>query len=266
MDLIYHYTDIQGLFGILDKDEFWLTDHRFLNDPSEGAYADEILKDNKDKILADCNPESHELIFYNLERTYTGSENYHSRIYVGSFSAAPDRLSQWRGYCAENGGYCIGFNLKKLQEISTDYDFCKCNYDYEKVISRWKELAGFYHNSLLGVDYATEEIHKSEKFQDAFNFVINKTHMRFETKDPGYYEEEEIRLYRDLPISNNETCYRPSQGALIPFIKLKGIKDCIEEIIVGPLGDAERNYLALSEYKAQKSANFVLAPSAIRFR
>jgi len=32
---LYHYTDANGLKGIIENDEIWFTDYRYLNDPSE---------------------------------------------------------------------------------------------------------------------------------------------------------------------------------------------------------------------------------------
>lgn len=31
--------------------------------------------------------------------------------FVGSFSKDSDKLSQWRGYCPENAGYCLEFDF-----------------------------------------------------------------------------------------------------------------------------------------------------------
>jgi len=32
---LYHYTDATGLKGVIENDEIWFTDFRYLNDPSE---------------------------------------------------------------------------------------------------------------------------------------------------------------------------------------------------------------------------------------
>jgi len=42
--LIYHYTSLQGLLGILDNGEFWATKISFLNDKAESFLAYEIAK------------------------------------------------------------------------------------------------------------------------------------------------------------------------------------------------------------------------------
>ncbi|GAB2902069.1 DUF2971 domain-containing protein [Microbulbifer echini] len=269
MKTIYHYTDIHGLFGVLDKDEFWLTDYRFLNDPSEAIYAEELLEKNKDTILSDCDPTEHEKIYRGLKSTYIGSDPGLSRAYVGSFSNAADQLSQWRGYCSKNEGYCIGFKLQELRQLASTFEFTECIYDADQIVSRWKELAGKYNNFFKeGYKLSVSELLGSKGFEDSFNLAVTGSHLRLTAKDAGYHEEKEIRLYKNLSLANNlnEVCFRPSQGRLVPYIKLKGIKKCIGEIIVGPLGDFEQNYSALYEYKLQTSSSFEVALSKIRFR
>ena len=40
--LIYHYTKISALAGILESKSFWMTDYRYLSDPSEFSYSSAI--------------------------------------------------------------------------------------------------------------------------------------------------------------------------------------------------------------------------------
>lgn len=45
---LYHYTSFLGLSGILQSKQLWLTDHKFLNDPSEIEHGKHIiLKQNE---------------------------------------------------------------------------------------------------------------------------------------------------------------------------------------------------------------------------
>ena len=43
-ELIYHYTDLNGLLGILESKELWATDVRYLNDASEATFGEERLR------------------------------------------------------------------------------------------------------------------------------------------------------------------------------------------------------------------------------
>jgi hypothetical protein len=95
-DQIFHYTDLNGLIGIVQNRGFWLSDARYLNDAEEiqngaklaTALLEKIINKNKNgqfkKIL--------EGVRENLENTSpTG-------LYICSFSATPDTLEQWRAY------------------------------------------------------------------------------------------------------------------------------------------------------------------------
>ena len=42
--ILYHYTNVKGLMGILDSQCLWATDFRYTNDLSEIRYAKGIMK------------------------------------------------------------------------------------------------------------------------------------------------------------------------------------------------------------------------------
>ncbi|MBV8696336.1 hypothetical protein [Bradyrhizobium sp.] len=44
-ETLYHYTDLVGLEGILKTSNFWFTDYRRLNDPSELKHGIDIARD-----------------------------------------------------------------------------------------------------------------------------------------------------------------------------------------------------------------------------
>ena len=52
-------------------------------------------------------------------------------IYVASFTANPDLLSQWRGYCPNGAGFCLGFSCQNLAGFSAENEFrlAECIYD-----------------------------------------------------------------------------------------------------------------------------------------
>ena len=43
--LIYHYTSINGLIGIIERKSIWATNILYLNDASELNYSKNILKE-----------------------------------------------------------------------------------------------------------------------------------------------------------------------------------------------------------------------------
>lgn len=41
----YHYTSGQGLFSILNSQELWCSNLRFMNDPSEESYFEQLMEE-----------------------------------------------------------------------------------------------------------------------------------------------------------------------------------------------------------------------------
>ncbi|BBM04153.1 DUF2971 domain-containing protein [Microbulbifer sp. GL-2] len=262
METIYHYTDVHGLHGILSG-KFWLTDHRFLNDPTEGTYARKILLDNKNEILSECPDAFKEKVYSQLMTSHIGNNENQARVYVASFSAAHDLLSQWRGYCSKEGGYCIGFNLNKLSKLHKEFTITNCNYEPTETIRQWKELAEPLVKNF-------ERLETGRPFRDGLRgylmWIIKKGMIGIENKSPGYHEEKEIRIYKELANEQERVHFRASNGRLIPYIEVDNISDCIESVTVGPLGDMKQNHEALEEYLHQKGSSINLKLSEISFR
>ncbi len=68
------------------------------------------------------------------------SENF--SCYVCSFSEESDLLSQWRGYCKDGSGYCLGFMLSSLQSCVSRANFTikPCIYDEREQTNAIKNL------------------------------------------------------------------------------------------------------------------------------
>src|SRR5438045_1716386 len=50
--LLYHYTDLSGLLGILKKHDLWLTHSRYSNDAEEMVHGTNVAKQAIDSALA----------------------------------------------------------------------------------------------------------------------------------------------------------------------------------------------------------------------
>jgi hypothetical protein len=107
---LYHYTDDNGLEGILRNQEIWATHYKCLNDTSElmsgEQHVEQVLPTIPDTLSDD------------LERLFAKvvCERYLDRprvsiveTFVASFSLEADSLPQWRAYGADGHGYAIGF-------------------------------------------------------------------------------------------------------------------------------------------------------------
>ena len=99
----WHYTDANGLLGILGTSQFRFGDVQFLNDATERTYGIRLLK----RALTQYAKGAAFL------ETMIGSMTINTwpyRVYACSFSGAGESISQWQRYGADGFGYCVGFD------------------------------------------------------------------------------------------------------------------------------------------------------------
>lgn len=163
-DILYHYTSQAGLQGILASDHIWATDIYALNDWTEfrllftGAamrlladtfsseLPDDIDADAKkmfiDRVLAERN-------FPKLLETIKADPPHGERkgVFVCSFTAAGDLLSQWRGYSRSTQGFSLGFDTallkKQLETVNTldsPTELVECIYDEARIREDIRDL------------------------------------------------------------------------------------------------------------------------------
>jgi hypothetical protein len=113
---LFHYTNADGLKGIIEKNELWATSAYFLNDSAEITYGYGLLDEAlKDWISANPLPEESLSLglalklqkAFGLDRL---KRNVIEPIYLACFCEDDNLLSQWRAY-GQSGGYSLAFNL-----------------------------------------------------------------------------------------------------------------------------------------------------------
>lgn len=107
--LLYHYTDGQGLLGILESGKIRLTDIFGLNDPSEIRHG----IDRACEILGEESKRGHPAAGV-FSRQFRELMDEHidemARFFVACFSRSGDDLGQWRAYAANGSGFALGFD------------------------------------------------------------------------------------------------------------------------------------------------------------
>lgn len=261
--MLYHYTSLEGLLGIVSSQSLWGTHTSFLNDSSEFfhglAFASSIANH----------------LYENLDhmQTYgwsvrTAIENLKPEdLYVCSFSEVPDLLSQWRGYCPQGAGICIGFDAEIIQSFCTQNKFRleKCLYSHDEQEALINQLIDSAYSKYPKFPLALNNYEKLNPRQKA-NFEIDY-HISItegENKDQadktindlcselvqivplfknkGFYEESEWRIIAKKP--KNKILYRSKKTYLTPYIEFNFLNhtnvSALKEIIIGPGPNQER--------------------------
>jgi Protein of unknown function (DUF2971) len=139
---VFHYTDVNGLLGILSSETIFATDYRYLNDITEAGLVRELLLPLFEAEIAEITPKLVEKgwlskDFY-TEHGVSGHRLQAEKLYLslirgvdrvspffvssfcrhdeGSHSYHHGLLSQWRGY-AQTGGVAIEFDEQRLDSL-----------------------------------------------------------------------------------------------------------------------------------------------------
>jgi hypothetical protein len=238
-----HYTDLNGLMGILETNEFWLSDHRFLNDPSEHSYGEELAI----RVISEYMQQEDDAEFSTLLKEVMMEIADASPVfYVSSFSKAHDRLDQWKGYGRTSEGVCLVLKndvalgregvLTQLPAIEP----MQVIYNNAEQIHRLRTVISIFRDEFI--NHPCDVSRTFSLWKRDLSFLIAYQLIRF--KHQEYSSEEEIRLVvssKSPILAEKKTKHRVSNGRLIPYITTKNqslsieVKLPISDVIVGPL-------------------------------
>src|SRR5258708_31064839 len=244
---MYHYTVQSGLFGIIKSKQLWATNILYLNDSAELSYSIELVEEQINKLLSSLSTSVEKEFLSNfLQGLKVARYMYIQRgadIFVCSFSAKRDDLSQWRGYSYSGNGYSIGFDFNStLRAIIEEqgFDLAKCVYDI-------KEQSVIVRDFLINMldKFRTEKAgtQNSRQFEQT---LLSQFHTEFlrlapKFKHPSFHEEDEWRLV-SLPLSAGPRIkFREGKSMFIPYIEINLVENAtadsliwIPEIWIGP--------------------------------
>lgn len=248
-----HYTSAGGLLGIIRDKLLWATNIKFLNDQHEFQHALKLIKTILDGTPPEAGGKSFEALFREF-RDKVGKElgfiDPHSAesVFTISFSEEIDLLSQWRGYCPGNDGYCVVFDLEELHKrLSAKLESChlvKCVYDDAVKIAQLKELL----NSRWSQYTRLADAKSRKQVIDGFarELVLFASYF----KHPSFKEEQEHRI---VVIDQDEALrkhieFREGRSSLVPYLKLPAAHELIKKIVVGPNVDQPLAVRALEAF------------------
>jgi len=130
--LLYHYTTLAGLLGIISQQEIWATHTQYLNDHREFRHGLDIFREELETLIIACaEPERLECLRELRDAIFDEWANIN--VCVSSFSEGDDSLSQWRAY-GGSSGFSIGFpgdHLASLMNPEHSY-LAPCIYEDDK--------------------------------------------------------------------------------------------------------------------------------------
>jgi hypothetical protein len=226
-DLLFHYTNSNGLLGILSSGRLWATNYRFLNDSSEIAYGVAVFEAVLQERVVQA---QNDVIAIFLERTRITANPFDGMFdcYVSCFCERDDLLNQWRMYATSGGGFAMGLQTKqiglRLGVRHQDQTFFLRKVIYSEATQR-QLIAEVLDNTIAALRDATQGM----SIADANTLIARCCRfVRAETADyfmcfkhPAFEVEQEWRLCHVIaPTQEAHVLFREGSYGLTPYVAL----------------------------------------------
>ena len=110
--VLYHYTSLTGLLGMVASGHIWATNIFYLNDTSESRQIWNFVRQRLEKRREMADGSTRERLTRIIEATE--KQHHLSTDFVACLSEEGDSLGQWRAYCPDSLGVSIGFDSRAL--------------------------------------------------------------------------------------------------------------------------------------------------------
>lgn len=232
--LLYHYTTLNGLRGILASRSLWFSHISSFNDPSELQYGKSVVIDQlNDAIMKEDDQVVKKLLSLLIGwiKAFDNALLYHT--YVACFCEKDNLLSQWRGYAASGGGYSIGISFDSGTKFSyysenlseeSHLILRKVIYelaDQKEVVTKCLERiieGGKNADKRIAINQNTlSDTWIEQAAMESCNILFD---ILLSLKNPAFAEEKEWRLVKIMAAHNKPELlkFRETSESLIPYI------------------------------------------------
>jgi DUF2971 family protein len=219
--VVYHYTDLNGLNGIVGSQDLWLTNSRFSNDSEEIEHGRIVVRNATARRLEAKQQNGEERTF--LEQVGQQLEQtVDSGAYVCCFCFKDDLLSQWRSYGANGTGVSLALATGAFQYIAGPdmplEDF--------GLVYLWRVFYNVQKQEQIVDDclrYAWE--YGQGSLDDKAGLATAAIRFFVPTfKNGAFAEEQEARLvFVPAPACQVPLRFRVARGMLVPYYSLREI-------------------------------------------
>lgn len=216
---LYHYTNLDGLHGIISNGDLWLTHAQYCNDEEELTHGLRLTESVIQEQIATADGVQRQYLEELLRLLSLPNVD---AVYICCFCEANDLLSQWRAYGANGTGVSVAFEPSNFSYI-TGLDcpptvglmrFWKVFYSLEtqkKIIRSAITYYPAFEPRAAPVDCARWTLEAIRFFLPTF-------------KNAAFAEEKEWRLiFTPAAGSPVQPAYRVARGMLIPHYRIKDL-------------------------------------------
>ena len=272
-EVLYHYTKLNGIQGIILERCMRATKSSFLNDTNEMYYILHVIRDVIGKI--EC-PEWKELLTSQVLDTVLEMDR--SSYYIVSFSTEPDSITLWAEF-GDHTGYNIGFESGSLLKIMDTRQVVSYHgyviYDRKEQEEMLRELLFERIPAALGISFeAMMSVAVAEPESDMF-LKVKKLIQKALGIYALFFKQEEFAAEKEYRIAfkergNSRILFREKEGFLAPYIAIDlsgGKKKLpIRSITVAPKNHIDLAREGMKEYLRSHGYQVDVELSRIKLR
>jgi len=267
-EVIWHYTAQDTFVSIVENASLRFSDIECMNDPTERQHLVDLTRAEIEQRLGQAkvaNDEPAIILFTALKRF---AREFQLPIYVGSFSAARNDLSQWRAYSGSELGYAIGFRqeglIKAIKDIVSSPKGGKVwsrKITYADV-DKLNSIRTYFDGRLNHARRLWSEYNDVKRYSDHITNIADSLPYHLSdaaqvafAKDSSFSPESKFRIAIQMPRQgdlndNAKIGFRSCHGVIRPHLEFSFSRDVfvgiVSEVLVWPAKDGE-----LSVRKAQ---------------
>jgi hypothetical protein len=250
--VLYHYTDADGLIGIVSKRTLWCSNIVYLNDSKEWHYGVdlffEMLDDAAKAPVGLVNAKWAPAISQTYRRYIDAQNraaqpvNRPAQCFAMAFSKADPAtsLSQWRAYSKAGSRFAVGFHCDRLRQFAEANQMTLESVEYDRQVAK-ADMANALASKLDQI--GEKGLHAAENsFLEFGNQIC--VGIGTKCKHDAFLPESEVRLRRlgappDVDEKTPSTKFRRGAAFLVPYIELAIPLDLIHSVWIGPTDHRE---------------------------
>jgi hypothetical protein len=266
--LLYHYTDQNGLLGIVESQAFRATDIRFLNDTEEFEHGLRTAIGMARQASAGTGEDGQRIVKYledNLRFSFSKQPVFSVSLTgpLKEYEALPnsiddpgDRLNMWRSYSGAGNGYSIGIpkEVNEYRIINFEIEGVyrqECSYpqgtkeEYlTEVLNKFGDLVNECNGNAMektknGIPYGRAMDEMRSELNAGFDEILPDLEGQIAAcKHEGFWEEREWRLTIALRSDDKRVFHTSGRFGVTPrvYFKLRGPDGLfpVKRIVVGP--------------------------------
>jgi hypothetical protein len=258
--LLYHYTTLTGLLGIVQDSTLWASDIRYMNDSAELKHsADLIRMEVQDRIARGQGKAN--LLGQFVDWVVNRITNGHL-LFGASFRSHGNLLSQWRGYSAHGKGVSLGFSAGYILECATlqHFQIGKCIYEPERQRQLVRQVVDAVEQQVdANIKGGESRQQLSVIYRTVFESIeLDLLRIAAILKHPSFQEEKEWRLVSPVYADHTEapTLFREAHAMLVPYIKFNLRQEPdnppqLDHLYLGPTSNINISMNSLRMFLAQ---------------